>query len=97
MTMQVMQSQGEGAEVVVLTVRGIDDELTAALRREAGIRGVSVNALVRELLRRSLGLTDSPQLHHDLDALVGAWSPAELKAFAAAGASFAQVDPGLWE
>ncbi|MBU2602417.1 MAG: ribbon-helix-helix protein, CopG family [Actinobacteria bacterium] len=92
-----MQSSGEGVKMVVITVRGIDDELAAALRREAGIRGVSVNALVRELLRRSLGFTDSPQLHHDLDALAGAWSSAELEAFTAAGASFAQIDQGLWE
>ncbi len=83
--------------MTVLTVRGIDDELDAALRREAGIRGVSVNALVREVLRRGLGLAEGPRLHDDLDALAGSWTAPELEAFVTASAPFANVDPDLWE
>lgn len=83
--------------MTVLTIRGIDDELDAALRTEAKAQGLSVNALVRDLLRRGLGLGEGPHGHHDLDPLAGTWSPADLESFRAATAPLEDVDPGLWE
>ncbi|MBM3146635.1 MAG: toxin-antitoxin system HicB family antitoxin [Actinobacteria bacterium] len=59
----------------VLTVRGVDEQLGVALKAEAAERGVSVNALVLQLLRESLGLDESrpakPRIYHDLDGFIG--------------------------
>lgn len=97
MTMHTAQSPEREAKMTVLTIRGVDDELSEALRREAKLRGVSMNTLTRELLRRGLGLGGGPQRHHELDALAGAWSPADLDAFTEATALFGAIDPSLWE
>ncbi|MHB0980924.1 MAG: hypothetical protein ACYC5Q_12800 [Thermoleophilia bacterium] len=48
-------------------------------------------------MRRGLGLSNGPRRHHELDALAGSWSPADLDAFAEATALFGTVDPSLWE
>lgn len=59
-----------------LTVRDVDERLGEALRREAEARGLSVNRLVLQLLRESVGLSTHKQqpAFTDLDHLVGTWS-----------------------
>ncbi len=87
----------KGVKMTVLTIRGIDDELGSALRREAKTRGISMNSLVLELLGRGLGLASDRVAHHDLDALAGAWTADQHAAFTAAVSDFARIDEGLWE
>lgn len=81
-----------------MTVRGIDDETSSALKRRAHQEGTSVNALTVHLLRQSLGLEKRRHTtpHHDLDYLAGTWSEAEAEAFNQATAAFEKVDENLW-
>ena len=81
----------------VLTLRGIDPELRSALDAEAARLGISLNALILQLLRGSLGLGSDQQLAHDLDALAGSWSRQEAEEFAAAVRDFEEIDPSLWQ
>jgi len=80
-----------------LALRGIDPALRGALEIEAARLKISLNAVVLHLLRSSLGLTETPGLHHDLDALSGAWSPEEQQEFTRALEQFEEVDPALWQ
>ena len=95
--MQIAHAHGKGVEMAVLTVRGVDDELGALLRSEAKKRGISMNSLVLELLRKGLGIAPGRAAHHDLDALAGAWTADQHAAFTAAVSDFARIDEGLWE
>jgi hypothetical protein len=79
-----------------LALRGIDPALRSALEAEASRLGLSLNALVLRVLRDSLGLTETPALHHDLDALAGAWSQQEAREFTEAVRHFEAIDPSLW-
>ncbi len=58
---------------------------------------MSLNALILQILRGSLGLSTSARLVHDLDALAGSWSREEAEEFAAAVLSFEEIDTSLWQ
>jgi hypothetical protein len=78
------------------TLRGMDPELRAALDAEAKQRGLSMNGLVLEKLRASMGLAGPDHRFHDLDRLVGVWSQEDIDEFDAAVAPFEEIDPELW-
>ncbi|GAB4249700.1 MAG: hypothetical protein Kow00129_10520 [Thermoleophilia bacterium] len=82
-----------------ISVRGIDKDLSAALKEEAKRRNTSVNGLVVDILRRELGLAGGQgrrPRHHDLDHLAGSWSTQEAEEFREATAPFEEVDEALW-
>jgi hypothetical protein len=55
------------------TVRGVSDELDAALREEAVTYGKSFNAILIDKLAESCRLTDQPRINHDFDGFIGSW------------------------
>jgi hypothetical protein len=82
-----------------ITLRTSDRRLPAALKREAARRGVSVNQLAVELLRRGLGLESArpvPERFDDLDALAGTWTREQACELDSAVAAQRQVDDKLW-
>jgi plasmid stability protein len=82
-----------------LSLRGIDERTAARLKSEARRRGVSVNALVLELIRQGVGLKPREAeraVHHDLDSLAGTWDEKEAEAFLEAVSDFEQIDKALW-
>ncbi len=85
--------------MAAISVRGVDDQLDAALKDEARRRGLSVNRLVLDLLRQELGLSpgrDRRPKRHDLDHLAGSWADAEVAEFERNTAEFEQIDEALW-
>ena len=74
-------------------LRGLDAATLSRLRAEARRRGVSVNRLIIDTLRRE---HVGAQSFHDLDALAGRWSKPEADAFARAVAPFSEIDAALW-
>ena len=99
MSMQKTSSAAStaGTSGSVVTLRGIDPELRAALDAEAARRGLSLNGTILELLRTVVGVNAELPVRHDLDALAGAWSREDRDAFAAAIKDFERIDPSLWE
>ncbi len=80
----------------VLTLRGMDAPLASALREEAQRRGLSMNALVLELVRQGLGLAERRRRHHDLDTLAGTWSSNEVAEFLQNTSDFETIEESLW-
>jgi len=80
-----------------MTLRGIDPALRSALEAQAAKLGMSLNAVILQVLRSSLGLARAVEISHDLDALAGAWSRDEAQEFAAAIREFEEIDPSLWQ
>lgn len=83
-----------------LSLRGLDEATAKRLRTEARRRGVSVNALVIQLIREGVG-TKRPEVsrapYNDLDTLAGTWSKEEASRFIKAVADFEQIDRELWQ
>ncbi len=83
----------------VITLRGIDDDLSLALKKAAKREGISVNKKILILLQEALGFKKKNRqlVHHDLDHLAGTWSPEDCKDFNENTKSFNQIDPDLWK
>lgn len=81
-----------------LTVRDVDERLGEALRREAEARGLSVNRLVLQLLRESVGLSahKEPPVFSDLDYLAGTWSAEEAAELEPHLSAQRRIDTDLW-
>lgn len=79
-----------------LTIRGIDDELSAAIRRLARREGISLNQAALQLLRKGVGLSDSVSgadiVGPSLDHLIGSWTAEEAEAMDSALHDFETVD-----
>lgn len=77
-----------------ISLRGLNDRTLLLIKSSARRRGISVNRLIVETLQREYAAEDRP--YDDLDALAGAWSPAEAAEFAAAIAPLGEIEPALW-
>lgn len=93
--------------VTQLTLRGVDKALEQRLKQEAKRRGLSVNRVALDLLRRGAGLVipDAGQpvrqpgpdgKYHDLDHLAGGWTKEEADAFDRELALMRRIDPEVW-
>jgi len=84
--------------MATMSIRGLDDQSLARLKRQAEQEGSSLNSLVLRLLQG----TDIParpnvlKKFDDLDALAGTWSEEESRAFERNTAAFAEIDAALW-
>jgi plasmid stability protein len=82
-----------------LSIRGLDDDALAELKKRATQEDASVNTLVLRLIEQGLGrrrVKPTLQRHGDLDALAGSWRKSDAAAFERATAPFAEVDAKLW-
>ncbi|MCK5147537.1 antitoxin [bacterium] len=81
-----------------LTIRGLDEPLTRALKARARNQQESMNKTILKLLRKSVGLSDKPifQTYDDLNNLAGTWTVNEEKAFYSNTDDFNKIDPEMW-
>ena len=82
-----------------ITIHNLDDATAEWISREAQRRGISIESLVLDLIRKGISIDrESSQMQtcHDLDSLAGTWSEEEEREFLNAIADFEQVDEKLW-
>ena len=83
-----------------ITVRGIDDELSACLRRLAKREGLSLNQAALRLLRRGAGLAEGPgradTVDDSFDRLIRSWTRADADGMEAALEEFKTIDETAW-
>ena len=84
---------------MTITLKDLDKATAAWLREEAAKQSKSVEAVVLQLVRAGIVAeqnTSRLQVHDDLDALAGTWSPEEADDFLKATEDFNRVDENLW-
>jgi len=64
-----------------ITVHDLDSELYTSLRSQAESQGLSLNKAVKQLLRKSLGLTHKRSERRDFSKFFGIWSKKEADEF----------------
>ena len=82
-----------------ITIRGIDDQTTELLKQRASNERKSMNQLLLETIKKSLGLADKKKFtaeYHDLDHLFGQWSEDEFAAIQGKISRERQIDQDLW-
>lgn len=84
-----------------LTVRGVNDDLHDALKKEADRQGTSMNRVVLALLKEAMGVSNGSgryqTLFDDLDYLAGTWSTKEAKAVQQELNNQRTIDHKLWQ
>ena len=85
--------------MTTMTLRGIDDAVSAALKEKARREDSSVNAVMLRILRESLGIEKKKRtvVYDDLDHLAGTWSAQDAAEFEGATAVFEKVDEDMWK
>lgn len=80
-----------------ITIHKLDDATEARLVARAREEGVSLNQLVKRLLRESLGVNGAAPDHRgDFAGFCGRWSEQEAAEFDQAVASFDEIDEEVW-
>ena len=83
-----------------VTIRGVEPEVAEKLKIAARKQGKSVNNLILEFIKISLGLKKEKKFsrkYDDLDALFGRWSDDEFKKINDSIIRQRQIDQELWK
>ena len=85
--------------MTTVTLRGIDDAISGALKDKARREDTSVNTVTLRILKESLGIERKKRIviYDDLDHLAGTWSLNDLTEFENATAAFEKVDEDMWK
>lgn len=85
--------------MTTMTLRGIDEPLSQALKELAHSQGVSLNALTLRLIREATGVEKRKRtlVYHDLDSLAGTWSDNDELEFKNATLSLEDIDGDMWK
>ena len=83
-----------------ITIRKIDDQLADLLKQKAHKEKKSLNQLLLETIKNSLGLAHEKRFtaeYHDLDHLFGRWSEEEFEKIQGKITRERQIDQELWQ
>ena len=81
-----------------ITVRGLDSETVARLKKAARQRSMSMNRFAAEALRKAIGSDSSkPVEYHDLDKYFGIWSEEECKQMLTSIKEQRKIDKEMWQ
>ena len=85
--------------MTTMTLRGIDDAISGALKEKARREDTSVNTVMLRILKESLGIEKKKRIviYDDLDHLAGTWSLNDLTEFENATSAFEKVDEDMWK
>lgn len=83
----------------VMTIRGIDEETSRALKEKAKKEGLSLNAIVLKTIRASLGFEKPKrrESYGDLEYLAGTWCEEDSTEFNKNIAETEKVDKEMWK
>ncbi len=82
-----------------ISLRGIDEKLERAIKRQARKNHESMNTTILRALHRAFGLEREltyPE-HNDLDELAGTWSAGDEEEFSRTQADFKKIDEEMWK
>ena len=80
-----------------LTIHNMDAELVKAIEEIAAATGLSLNKVVKKLLRQALNLSDEDKPKRDVSAFFGVWDQKEFDAFNEAVKDFDRIDEEMWK
>ena len=85
--------------MAVITIRGLDEDASKLLKKEAKKKGISENIYVLKLIKEALGFEKKGReiIHRDLDNLAGTWSESDYKEFKKNVVPFEVIDKDMWK
>ncbi len=83
-----------------ITIRGVEREVAEKLRMIAEKNGKSINQIVLDIIKKSLGLEKErkhTREYNDLDTLFGSWSEDDFTRIHGKTNQERQIDQELWQ
>jgi len=80
-----------------ITIHGLDNELYTSLRSQSTSQGTSLNKTIKEILRKSLGLSHKRVEKRDLSEFFGVWSKKEANEIEKVLEDFEKIDEEDWK
>lgn len=80
-----------------ITIHDLDKELYASLQSQATSQSTSLNKTIKQLLRKSLGLTQKRAEKRDFSKFFGVWSKKEADAIDKVLEDFEKIDEEDWK
>jgi plasmid stability protein len=80
-----------------ITVHDLDKDLYSSIQSRASSQGISLNKTIKQLLRKSLGLTQKRADKRDFSKFVGVWSKKEADAIDKVLEDFEKIDEEDWK
>lgn len=81
-----------------ITIHKIDDDTERVLVNRARDEGISLNQLIKRLLREALGLSESRDARRaDFAGFCGSWNKEDVAEFERATEVFGKIDEELWQ
>ena len=82
-----------------ITIRGVDPKMAEKLKEIASSQKKSMNQLILDILRQSMGVRKEKRytkVYDDLDELFGLWSDSEFEQIQRGIEAQREIDPELW-
>ena len=79
-----------------LTIHKLEAELAKAIEELAKSTGLSQNKVIKQLLRKALGIDHPREPRRDFSEFCGLWTKSEAEEFEAAVIGFEQIDENMW-
>jgi hypothetical protein len=85
--------------MTTMTLRGIDEIISGALKEKARLEDASVNTVVLRIIKEGLGIEKKKRnvVYDDLNHLAGTWSAEDAAEFNKVTAVFEKVDEDMWK
>lgn len=82
-----------------MTIRGLDEMTTKALKGKAKQEDSSINAALLRILKKGLGIEKKKHtvVYHDLDHLAGTWDKKDIAEFRKNVEDFEKIDEKMWK
>jgi len=80
-----------------LTLRAIPENVERMLREISRTNRTIINRTAIELMKKALGISDSPRKKRNVSALAGTWTAKEAEEFEKNIAIFETIDREVWE
>ena len=82
-----------------ITIHNLDDSVDLLIRRQAHQNGISLNKVIKTLLKKALGLSKINQNNNikDYNDLFGIWNEKDLKLFEKNVSDFEKIDQSDWQ
>lgn len=82
-----------------ITIHGIDEELDRTLQQKARSEDLSLNKTIKQLLKQSLGLSETKKTlpKNDFSEFIGTWTEQDVKEFEKNTAIFEKIDEEDWK
>ncbi len=80
-----------------ITIHNLDSELQTRIKEQAMVQGLSLNKTIKNLLRKSLGITRKGEKKSDFSRFCGVWSDKEFKEFEKNTQQFEVIDEEEWK